>query len=97
MTLSLRNSKPTQMTAKLSVGRKQARVLLDTRTVGTNLMSANWAQANQIPTEKMKQPCEIRMATKNSRATANYSATAEVNIGKGRGIWCEFFSSYWII
>src|SRR5258706_7276016 len=55
-----------QMTANIRVGGKMARVLLDTGTAGTNLMSSNWAQANQMPTTKMQQPCEIRMATKNS-------------------------------
>src|SRR5258706_6022269 len=67
-----------------------ARVHLDTGTVGTNLMSSNWAQANQMPTTKMQQPCEIRMATKNSRATANHSAEVKVDIGRGRTVDCSY-------
>src|SRR6266567_3089745 len=38
----------------------------------------------------MEKPTEIKMATKNSRATANYSAISEVDIGKGRKIVCNF-------
>ena len=36
------------MTAELKIGGKMARMLLDTGTVGTNPMSLNWAQSNQI-------------------------------------------------
>ena len=78
------------MTTTLKINGKRARVLLDTGTVGTNLMSTNWAQTNQIHTTKTEQPCEIKMATKNSRTSANYSATADVNIADGKNITCEF-------
>ena len=84
------NSQTPQMIAQLWIAGKSARALLDTGTVGTNLRSSVWAEANRIYTTKLDKPCEIRMATKNSRATANYSANAEVNIGKGRRIPCEF-------
>ena len=73
-----------------SVNGCPAEVLLDTGTVGTNLMSLVWAQAAQLPTTQLDKPSEIRMATKNSRTTANHSAKAEVDIGKGRRIPCEF-------
>ena len=78
------------MRTTLQVSGRPAEVLLDTGTVGTNLMSLVWAQAAQLPTKQLDKPSEIRMATKNSRTTANHSARAEVDIGKGRKIPCEF-------
>ena len=51
-TLSLKCEELTHMTAELKIGGKMARTLLDTGTVGTNLMSLNWAQSNQIQTKK---------------------------------------------
>ena len=35
---------PAHMTARLKIGGKLAKTLLDTGTVGTNLMLINWAQ-----------------------------------------------------
>ena len=83
-TLSLNCEELTHMTAELKIGGKMARTLLDTETVGTNLMSLNWAQSNQIQTKKIENPVEIRMAIKNSRATANYSAKADIDIGNSK-------------
>ena len=88
-TLNIRYEPPTNMTATLEVGGKSAKTLLDTETVGTNLMSLNWAQSNGIKTAKIK-PVEIRMATKNSRATANYTAKEEIDIGNGKRVTCDF-------
>ena len=82
-TLNIEYQKPTHMTADLKIGGKMARTLLDTGTVGTNLISLNWAQSNRIQTRKIDSPVEIRMATKNSRATANYSAKEDIDIGNG--------------
>ena len=88
--LNITYEPPAHMTARLKVGGKLAKTLLDTGTVGTNLMSLNWAQSNGIKTTKMDKPIEIRMATKNSRTTANYSAKEDVDIGNGKRISCEF-------
>ena len=41
-TLNVKYEKPTHMTADLKIGGRMARTLLDTWTVGTNLMSLNW-------------------------------------------------------
>ena len=38
----------------------------------------------------MDNPIEIRMATKNSRTTANFSAKEDIDIGNGKRISCEF-------
>src|SRR5258708_4902827 len=89
-TLGISFSRPTHMATELKVGGKDAKVLLDTGTVDTILMSLNWAQANRIPTIEIHKPVEIKMATKNSKATANYSAKADVEVGKGRRIECSF-------
>ena len=75
---------PAHMTARLKIGGKLAKTLLGTGTVGTNLMSLNWAQSNRIKTTKMENPIKIRMATKNSRTTANYTAKEDVDIGNGK-------------
>ena len=83
-TLDINYEKPTHMTAELRIGEKIARTLLDTGKVGTNLMSLNWAQSNQIQTKKIENLVEIRMATKNSRAIANYSAKVDIDIGNGK-------------
>ena len=89
-TLSLNCEELTHMTAELKIGGKIARILLDTGIVGTNLMSLNWAQSNQIQTTKIVNPVEITIATKNSRAMANYSAKADIDIGYGKRISCNF-------
>ena len=76
--------KPRHMTAELKIGGKMARTLFDTGTVGKNLMWLNWVQSNQIPTKKIENPVEIKMAVKNSRITARYSATADIDIGNSK-------------
>ena len=81
---------PAHMTARLKVGWKLAKTLPDTGTIGTNHMSLNLAQTNGIKTKKMDNPIEIRMATKNSKTTANNSAKEDVDIGNGKRISCEF-------
>ena len=88
--LNISYDPPAYMTARLKVGGNLAKTLLNTGTVGINLMLLNWAQSNGIKTTKMDNPIEIRMATKNSRTTANYSAKEDVDIGNGKRISCEF-------
>ena len=88
--LNITYEPPAHMTGRFKIGGKLAKTLLDTGTVGTNLMSLNWAQSNAIKTTKMDSPIEIRMATKNSRTTANYSAKEDVDIRNGKWISCEF-------
>ena len=78
------------MIARLKIGGKLAKTLLDTGTVGTNLMSLNWAQLNGIKTKKMNNPIEIGMATKNSKTTANYSSKEDIDIVNGKRISCKF-------
>ena len=78
------------MTARLKIGQKLAKTLLDKGTIGTNLMSLNWAQSNGIKTKKTDNPIEIRMAIKNSKTTANFSAKEDVDIGNGKQISCKF-------
>ena len=51
------------MTARLKIGGKFAKTLLDIGTVGTNFMSLKWAQSNRIKTTKMDSPIEIKMET----------------------------------
>ena len=88
--LNITYEPPAHMTARLNVGGKLAKTLLDIGTVGTNLISLNWIQSNRIKTTKIDNPIEIRMATKNSRTTANFSAKEDVDIGNGKRISGEF-------
>ena len=88
--LNITYEPPAYMTARLKVGGKLAKTLLDTGTVGTNLMSLNWAQSNGIKTKKMENPIKIKMATKNSKTTANYLAKEDVDIGNEKRISCKF-------
>ena len=53
-------------------------------------MSLNRAQSNGIKTKKMDNPIDIRITTKNSRITANYSAKEDIDIGNGKRISCQF-------
>ena len=88
--LNITYEPPAHMTARLNIGGKLAKILLNTGTVGTNLMSLNWVQSTGIKTTKMDNPIEIRMATKSSRTTANYSAKEDVDIENVKRISCEF-------
>ena len=45
--LNITYEPPVHITARLKVGGKLAKTLLDTGTVGTNLMSLNWAQSTE--------------------------------------------------
>ena len=88
--LNITYEPPAHMTARLKVGGKLAKTLLDTGTVGNNLMSLNWAQSTGIKTTKMDNPIESRMVTKNSKTTANYSAKEDIDIRNGKRISCKF-------
>ena len=88
--LNITYEPPAHMTARLKVGGKLVKILLDTGSVGTNLMSLNWAHSNRNKTMKMDTPVEISMATKNFRTTANYSAKEDIDIGNGKRISSKF-------
>ena len=90
VSLNITYDPPAHMTARLKVGGKLEKTLLDTGTVGTNLMSLNWAQSNRNKTTKMDNPIKMKMVTKNSRTTANYSGKEDVDIWNGKRITCEF-------
>ena len=82
--LNIRYKPPANMTATLKVEGKSAKTLLNAGKVGTNLMSLNWVQSNGIKTAKTEKPVEIRMAPKNPRATAHYTAKEEINMVNGK-------------
>ena len=50
--LNITHNLLTHITARLKVGGKLAKTLLDIGIVGTNLMSLNWAQSNGIKTKR---------------------------------------------
>ena len=68
------------MTAELKIGGKMARTRQDTGTIGTNVMSLNWAQSIQIQFKNIEKYVEIRMAIEISRVILNYLAKADIDI-----------------
>ena len=100
-TLIINYENPIHMTAELKTEVKMAKTLLYTETVGTNLMSLNCTHCNQIQTKKIENPVEIRMTTKNSKATANYLVKAAIDIGNVKRVLCDFLllqiSSYNVV
>jgi hypothetical protein len=89
------------MVTNMKVNGKQARVLLDTGTRGTNLMSSSWAQTHNIPTKNLPTPITIHMAAKGSKTNANREAYANIEIKMGHAVKTKFLivaiSSYDII
>jgi hypothetical protein len=77
------------MVTNMNINDQQARVLLDTGTTGTNLMSSSWAQTHNITSKELPTPITIHMAAKGSKTNANRFAWAPVeikpeNLGKER-------------
>jgi transposase InsO family protein len=89
------------MVTNMKVNEKQARVLLDTGTRGTNLISSSWAQTHNIPTKNLPTPITIHRAAKGSKTNANGEAYANVEIRTGHAVKTKFLivaiSSYDII
>jgi hypothetical protein len=82
--------KVNNMVTNMNINDQQARVLLDTGTTGTNLMSSSWAaQTHNVTTKELPTPITIHMAAKGSKTNANRFAWAPVeikpeNLGKER-------------
>jgi hypothetical protein len=89
------------MVTNMNVNGHQARVLLDTGTTGTNLMSSSWAHTHNINTRELPTPVTIHMAAKGSKTNANRFAHANVEIKQGTAERAKFLivaiSSYDII
>jgi hypothetical protein len=71
------------MVTNMSINDQQARVLLDTGTTGTNLMSSSWAQTHNVTTKELPTPITIHMAAKGSKTNASRFAWAPVEIKPG--------------
>jgi hypothetical protein len=89
------------MVTNMNINGHQARVLLDTGTTGTNLMSSSWAQTHNINTQELSTPVIIHMAPKGSKTNANRFAHANVELKQGTTERTKFLivaiSSYDII
>jgi hypothetical protein len=72
--------KVNNMVTNMNVDGHQARILLDTGTTGTNLMSSSWAQTHNVTTKELPSPITIHMAAKGSKTNANRYAWASVEI-----------------
>jgi hypothetical protein len=75
--------KVNNMVTNMNINDQQARVLLDTGTTGTNLMSSSWAQTHNVTTKELPTPITIHMAAKGSKTNANRFAWAPVEIKPG--------------
>jgi predicted aspartyl protease len=63
------------------IGKKDATILIDTGTEGTNLISTNFMYTNGINSTPYDTPIAIRMATKGSRSTSAAYVTLPVQLG----------------
>jgi hypothetical protein len=63
------------MVTTLRINNGKAKVLFDTGTTGTNLLSNAFVQTNGIQTEAMQPPVIIRLATKGSKTVAKDQVT----------------------
>jgi hypothetical protein len=68
------------MVTTLRINNGKAKVLFDTGTTGTNLLSNAFVQTNGIQTEAMQPPVIIRLATKGSKTVAKDQVTCTVEI-----------------
>jgi hypothetical protein len=68
------------MVTTLSINNGKAKVLFDTGTTGTNLISNAFVQTNGIRTEAMQPLVIIRLAMKGSKTVAKDQVTCTVKI-----------------
>jgi hypothetical protein len=68
------------MVTTLRINNGKAKVLFDTGTTGTNLLSNAFVQTNGIQTEAMQPPVIIRLATKGSKTVAKDQVTCTMEI-----------------
>jgi hypothetical protein len=68
------------MVTTLKINNGKAKVLFDTGTTGTNLLSNVFVQTNGIQTEAMQPPVIIRLPTKGSKTVAKDQVTCTVEI-----------------
>jgi hypothetical protein len=77
------NTTPFQaLEANININGHQARVLFDTGTIGTDLLSNRFISTHNIPYELLTKPRTLKMADKGSRSLANYKASVILEIGK---------------
>jgi hypothetical protein len=68
------------MVTTLRINNRKAKVLFDTGTTGTNLLSNAFFQTNGIQRKAMQPPVIIRLATKGSKTVAKDQVTCTVEI-----------------
>ena len=65
--------------AEIGINEARANVLIDTCTVGSDLISAQFCHLHNIPTEELP-PKSLFTAMKGSKSTMTKKATIEVNV-----------------
>jgi hypothetical protein len=68
------------MVTTLRINNGKAKVLFDTGTTGTILLSNGFVQTNRIQMETLQPPVNIRLATKESKTVAKDQVTCTVEI-----------------
>jgi len=67
--------------ANININGHQARVLFDTGTIGTDLLSNRFITTHNIPYESLTKPRTLKMAVKGSRSSANHKCNVSLEIG----------------
>ena len=71
--------------AYVTVNGVKVKALLDTGTMGDNLISRKFVSAFQIPTQDLDTPISLKMAVKGSRSTINYKLQPLIQVGDETG------------
>jgi len=87
MVVTNRTSNPTSarqpaLEGTILINGNKARVLFDTGTVGTDLISNTFITTHGIPTTELKEAANLRMAVKGFRCSAHRMCKATIKIGK---------------
>ena len=77
------------LAVRLNANGKRARALIDTATIGTNLVSDNFCYQNQIPSVQLKEPKDLNLAVKGSRSKINRQTTLTLEL-TGQKEKCNF-------
>src|SRR3982074_214149 len=77
------------LAVRLNANGKRARALIDTATIGTNLVSDNFCYQNRIPSVQLKEPKDLNLAVKGSRSKINRQTTLTLELA-GQKEKCNF-------
>src|SRR3982074_2459082 len=70
------------LAVRLNANGKRARALIDTATIGTNLVSDNFCYQNRIQSVQLKEPKDLNLAVKGSRSKINRQTTLTLELAE---------------